>query len=104
PTARRCGRRSPISKRPASRCIRLRCAPMKRSVVLRTSRLLQLAGLVLAVAGLLGFWWPREPERMTRTVLQEGLLNPAGEDFQVSFAVAGRDMDATGFASACRWE
>ncbi|HLR46523.1 MAG TPA: hypothetical protein VK092_05135, partial [Deinococcales bacterium] len=77
---------------------------MKRSVVLRTSRLLQLAGLVLAVAGLLGFWWPREPERMTRTVLQEGLLNPAGEDFQVSFAVAGRDMDATGFASACRWE
>jgi len=77
---------------------------MKRSVPLRTSRLLQLAGLLLAAAGLAGFWWPQEPERMTRTVQQEGLLNPAGERFQVSFVVAGRDMDPTSLASACRWE
>lgn len=77
---------------------------MKRSVPLRASRFLQLAGLLLALAGLVGFWWPREPERVSRTVQEDGLLNPGGEDFQVSFVVAGRDMDATSLASACRWQ
>lgn len=62
-----------------------------------------LLGVLVALAGLVGFWWPREPERMTRTVLQEGLVNPAGEAFQASFVVAGRDFDATSFASSCRW-
>lgn len=59
--------------------------------------------MLIALAGLVGFWWPREPERMTRTVLQQGLVNPAGEEFQASFVLAGRDFDATSFASSCRW-
>lgn len=67
------------------------------------SRILQLLGLFVALAGLVGFWWPQQPERLTRTVLQEGLVNPAGEEFQASFVIAGRDYDATSFASGCRW-
>ncbi len=62
-----------------------------------------MLGVLVAFAGLVGFWWPREPERMTRTVLQQGLVNPGGADFQASFVVAGRDFDATSFASSCRW-
>src|SRR5690554_2194707 len=76
---------------------------MRRSKLLRSGRLLQVLGVLVALVGLLGFWWPREPERMTRTVQQQGLVNPAGEDFQASFVIAGRDFDASSYASACRW-
>ena len=77
---------------------------MRHLALLRSSRLLQLLGMLVALVGLLGFWWPREPERMVRTVAQQGLVNPAGEDFQMSFVIAGRDFDAASFASACRYE
>lgn len=76
---------------------------MRQPVLLASARLLQVLGVLVALAGLVGYWWPREPERETRTVLQEGLVNPTGEAFQASFVVAGRDYDATSFASACRW-
>src|SRR5690554_5775570 len=76
---------------------------MKRSVLLSSSRALQVLGVLVAVAGLAGFWWPREPERTPRTVSQESLVNPRGEDFQASFVVAGRDYDHTSVASSCRW-
>ncbi len=76
---------------------------MRRPTLLRSSRWLQILGVLIALAGLVGFWWPREPERLTRTVQQEGLVNPAGETFQASIVIAGRDFDATSYASGCRW-
>lgn len=76
---------------------------MRPLVSLRSSRLLQLLGLLLATAGLAGFWWPREVELIPRTVSEEQLLNPRGERFQASFMVAGRDYDAIRAASPCRY-
>lgn len=62
-----------------------------------------MLGALVALAGLAGFWWPREPERTIRTVQQESLVNPRGEAFTASFVIAGRDFDHTRVASACRW-
>ncbi len=76
---------------------------MRHSALLPSSRVLQVVGVLIALVGLLGFWWPREPERMVRTVAQQGLVNPGGEDFQLSFVVAGRDFDITSYASDCQW-
>jgi LCP family protein required for cell wall assembly len=76
---------------------------MRPLLQLRNSRLLQLLGLLLALAGLAGFWWPREPERIPRTVSEEQLINPRGEQFQASFIVAGRDYDIRTYASPCRY-
>lgn len=70
---------------------------------LRNARLLQLLGLVLALAGLTGFWWPREVQHIPRTVSEEQLINPRGEQFQASFVVAGRDYDIAAYASPCRY-
>ncbi len=76
---------------------------MNPSVRLRYPRLLTLLGLLLALGGLLGFWWPHEPERELLTVQQSGLLNPRGEDQVLSLVIAGRDYDPVSLASSCRW-
>ncbi len=76
---------------------------MRRWPMIASSRFLQLLGLAIAFAGIAGFWWPREPERTQLTVSQANLLNPRGEEFTATFVVAGRDFDATSFASACQW-
>jgi len=52
---------------------------------------LQGVGLFVAIAGLVGFWSTRDVARAELTLSQRELLGVAGEDFTVSFVVAGRD-------------
>ncbi|MEX2542424.1 MAG: LCP family protein [Trueperaceae bacterium] len=77
---------------------------MKRFITPDNSRWAQLAGLVLAIIGLCGFWLTRDVERVTLTPEQQALVNPAGEDFHASFVVAGRDYDIDSYASPCEWD
>lgn len=70
---------------------------------MRSARLLQLAGLLVALTGLAGFWLTRDVERVELTQEQQALVNPRGETFQASFVVAGRDYDIAQYASECRW-
>lgn len=65
---------------------------MKRFATLRNARLLQLCGLVLAVAGLAGFWLARDVDRAQLTQQQMELLGITEDDFHASFVVAGRDI------------
>jgi len=68
--------------------------PPQPDAVRRTRRLawaLQGLGLVLALAGLVGFWSTRDVARSELTLSQRELLGVAGEDFTASFVVAGRD-------------
>lgn len=74
---------------------------MTKYITAENARLLQFLGLLLAIGGLTGFWWPRDAERATLTAEQQALVNPAGEDFHVSFVVAGRDYDIATYASPC---
>lgn len=67
------------------------------------ARIVQLVGVLIAVAGLTGFWSTRDVERSTLTEEQVALVNPRGEDFHASFVVAGRDYDISTYASPCRW-
>ena len=60
---------------------------------LRSARLLQLLGLVVAVAGLAGFWWTRDTERTELGEQQRELLGIEEGQFHASFVVAGRDID-----------
>lgn len=55
------------------------------------ARWLQLFGLLLAVAGLTGFWLDRDVPRAELTEEQRELLGLAPDDVQYSFVVAGRD-------------
>lgn len=56
------------------------------------ARLLLLAGTLLALAGLAGYWlWPRTPAVRLNTV-QQDLLGIRAEDFHVSAIIAGRDI------------
>ncbi len=76
---------------------------MKRFATLPNARLLQLIGLIIAIMGLVGFWLTRDIERPELSTEQQELINPEREEFQVSFVVAGRDLDAVAAASECRW-
>ena len=58
----------------------------------RTARLLSLAGVLIALAGLAGFWLSRDVERATLSVDTRERLGLAEDDFHVSFVVAGRDI------------
>ncbi|CAN5651848.1 hypothetical protein BH23DEI1_BH23DEI1_07620 [soil metagenome] len=60
---------------------------------IRTGRLLQLLGLIVAIAGLVGFWLDRRAEVVVRSDAEARLMNPSGAAFQASFVVAGRDFD-----------
>jgi len=57
----------------------------------RASRWLQLLGLVVALTGLVGFWFDRDVPRSDLTDVQRDLLGIAEGDLQLSFVVAGRD-------------
>lgn len=76
---------------------------MKRFITANSSRWLQLAGLLLAIVGLTGFWSNRDVERVALTTEQRALVNPAGEEFHVSFVIAGRDYDISSYAPPCEW-
>jgi LCP family protein required for cell wall assembly len=76
---------------------------MKRFITPDNARWAQLAGLVIAVIGLSGFWLSQDVERVSLTAEQRALVNPAGEDFHASFVVAGRDYDIDSYASPCEW-
>lgn len=65
---------------------------MKRFATLRNARLVQLAGLVLAIAGLAGFWLGLDVQRAQLTQQQRDLLGIDEDDFHASFVVAGRDI------------
>ena len=74
---------------------------------LRNARLLQLAGLIIAAVGLVGFWLNRD---IPKTQLSEDQLEVLGIDpvekedvFRASFVVAGRDYDISSYASPCRY-
>ncbi len=58
----------------------------------RDSRLLALLGVLLALAGLVGYWLSRDIERATLSRDQRELLGLAEDDFHVSLIVAGRDI------------
>jgi polyisoprenyl-teichoic acid--peptidoglycan teichoic acid transferase len=57
----------------------------------RQARWLQLAGLLVAVGGLVGFWLNRDVPRAELTEVQRELLGIASGDLHLSFVVAGRD-------------
>lgn len=76
---------------------------MTRFLTPSASRWVQLAGLLLAIAGLTGFWVTRDVERTELTAQQLALINPQ-EEFHTSFVVAGRDYDISEYASPCEWE
>lgn len=65
---------------------------MSRLLTLRNVRLLTLAGVVLALAGLAGFWLTRDVHRVPLSREQKQLLGIKGNTFHVSFVVAGRDI------------
>ena len=58
----------------------------------RTARLLSLAGVLIALAGLTGFWLSRDVARATLSDDTRERLGLAEDDFHVSFVVAGRDI------------
>lgn len=58
----------------------------------RNARLLSLAGVLIAVAGLVGYWLSRDVARAELSDDQRQLLGLADDDFHVSFVVAGRDI------------
>ena len=57
----------------------------------RRARWLQLLGLVLAAAGLAGYWLDRDVARAELTEVQRELLGLGEGDAPLSFVVAGRD-------------
>ena len=59
----------------------------------RLSRLLALLGILIALLGLTGYWLSRDVQRTVLSPEERELVNPAGDDFQVSFVLAGRDYD-----------
>lgn len=58
----------------------------------RRARLLSLAGLLLAVAGLAGYWLTRDVSRATLSDDQRELIGLEEDEFHASFVVAGRDI------------
>lgn len=60
---------------------------------LRRARLLQFLGLLLALSGLIGFWWTRDADRTELGAQQRELLGIEEGEFHASFVVAGRDID-----------
>lgn len=58
----------------------------------RNTRLLSLAGVLIALAGLVGYWLSRDVARAELSDDQRQLLGLADDDFHVSFVVAGRDI------------
>jgi len=61
-------------------------------VTRRTARLVSLLGIVVALAGLAGYWLTRDVDRKTLGEDQRRLLGLAADEFHVSFVVAGRDI------------
>lgn len=57
------------------------------------ARLVTLLGVLLAVAGLVGFWFTKDVDRKDLTADQRRLLGIDADDFHVSFVVAGRDIN-----------
>jgi polyisoprenyl-teichoic acid--peptidoglycan teichoic acid transferase len=69
------------------------------------ARLLQLLGIVVALAGLTGFWLTRDVERAVYTEETLSLINADEDDFKASFVIAGRDYDYTEAAGPCvKWQ
>lgn len=69
----------------------------------RNARLLQLLGIVIALAGLAGYWLTRDVQR---TILSEGQAQVLGIEEgtePLSFVVAGRDFNWVSQASPCVW-
>lgn len=58
---------------------------------LRHIRLVQVLGILIAVAGLLGYWVNSSPEQIVLDSDTHALLNPQDEVLQATFVVAGRD-------------
>lgn len=52
-----------------------------------------LLGILVALLGLSGYWLSRDVQRTVLTTEERELVNPAGDAFQVSFVLAGRDYD-----------
>ncbi len=59
----------------------------------RLSRAAALLGILIALLGLTGYWLSRDVQRTVLSPEARELVNPAGEAFQVSFVLAGRDYD-----------
>lgn len=75
-------------------------------MTLRRARLIQLLGLLIALAGLVGFWLTQDlRDRVEYTEQQRELIGlpERGEVFHASFVVAGRDYDYSVPASECVW-
>lgn len=69
------------------------------------SRLLQLLGIALALAGLTGFWLTRDVERAVFTEEIGDIINAEPGDFKASFVIAGRDYDSVQDAGPCvKWQ
>lgn len=65
---------------------------MSRLLTVRNTRILMLAGLLLALFGLAGYWLTRDVHRSPLSREQRQLLGIKGNTFHVSFVVAGRDI------------
>lgn len=56
------------------------------------ARLLSLAGVLLALAGLVGYWLSRDVNRVALSEEQSELIRVGRDEFHASFVVAGRDI------------
>ncbi|HZW28226.1 MAG TPA: hypothetical protein VFF08_07205, partial [Trueperaceae bacterium] len=56
------------------------------------ARLVTLLGLLVALAGLAGYWLTRDVQRASLSEDQRRLLGIEGDEFHASFVVAGRDI------------
>ena len=59
---------------------------------LRSVRLLQILGILIALGGLVGYWLTRDVERTVLDEETKQVLNIEGGEFQASFVIAGRDI------------
>ncbi|HZJ10317.1 MAG TPA: LCP family protein [Trueperaceae bacterium] len=58
----------------------------------RRARLVSLAGVLVALAGLVGYWLSRDVDRATLSTEQRRLIGLDADEFHASFVVAGRDI------------
>ncbi len=70
---------------------------------LRNARLLQLLGLLVILAGLVGYWLTRDVPHAVLSPPTKKQLGITGSEFQASFVLAGRDFDYTKPAGPVVW-
>jgi LCP family protein required for cell wall assembly len=72
-------------------------------MTLRTARLVQVLGILVALLGLLGYWFNRDVQRTTLTAEERERFGVDERTDVISFVVAGRDREPVRDAGALRY-